>query len=157
MRVGKADLPHGANVTFRDLRHAHARAELHEALRKRAAVSLRVNFLQALCNAFFDGGQVDGLVLFGNARGNAQHVAVHRRHTRFKADRADRPRGVVPDAGQGAHRIVISGEFPAELGNNKLCRLLQIARAGILAQALPQLQKRFFGCFGKIAHSRKRL
>ena len=82
------------------VRHADRRTELHERLREVAAAALRVYLAKRGGEFFFKGSVVDRGEILEYTRAHAQHVSVHGGARLLKADRGDRPGGVVPDAGE---------------------------------------------------------
>ena len=96
----------------------------------------------------FDGRPRDRCFVLRYAGEHAQHVPVDRRLRRVKADGRYRARRIIPHAGQRPDGSVVPRELAAVLRHNDAGGLLQIAHAGIIAQALPQLRQAVFfaGC-----------
>ena len=74
-------------------------------------------------------------------RRHPQQVPVHRRLRRAEVDGGNGGGGVVPDAGEGAQGVKAPGQLAAVLRDDLFRRALQIPGAGIVTQALPELQK----------------
>ena len=127
----------------RAVRHAHARAELHERLRQLtpAAGVFLIDRAEQQLIAFFDALLRHGRRVLRHACEHAQHVPVDRGRGPVKADRGDRARRIVSHTGQRPDRRIVRGEDAPVLRDDHLRRLLQVAHAGVVAKALPELRE----------------
>ena len=156
-RLRRADATHWAARAVRVLRRADAGPELHQRLCEHPAVSRGIDRLQPRGDLPPDRGQVDRARLGRDARDDAQDVAVHRGARPFKADRRDGAGRVRADPRQLLQLRRRIREAPAARLDEQLRRLLQVARAGIVAEALPKLEDSAFLCGGERLHIRERL
>ena len=123
----------------RAVRQADCGAQLHERLIEVARPVLRQKRGKLPAHTALVFGIRDGCELIVQPRGDAQHVAVHRRNRQAKGDRSDRAGGVFADAGQREQLIVIGRQFPAVFRADLDRSAVQIAHPGIVAQPLPEL------------------
>ena len=124
----------------RAVRHAHRRAQLHQALREIAAAPRRVARGERPGQRRFVRGRVHGRVVVQHTRAHAQHVPVHRRRRPLKADGGDRPGGVCADAGQRKEFLDRVRKRAAAFDEDARA-LLQVPGAVVVPQPLPQLQQ----------------
>ena len=90
-------------------------------------------------------------------RCDAQNVAVYRRDAQTEADGRDRACGIFSDARQRQKRLIIRRERAAVPLADQLRGPVQIARAAVIAEPLPQLEHlRLVRC-GERTNIRKRL
>ena len=80
-------------------------------------------------------------MIVGQARNDAQHIAVHSRDRKPERDRTDRARGIVAHAGQAAQRRIRGRKRTAILLADYARGLVQIARAAVVPQPFPQLHE----------------
>ncbi len=83
------------------------------------------------------------------SRQHADPVAVDARHPPAERDRKDRPRGVPSDAGQRRERLRIGRHAAAMVADDGPRGRMQVHRAAIVPQALPDLENRLVGCLGE--------
>ena len=147
----RADVRKRADAAFRAARRADRRAKLHQALREVAAVPGGVDGRKVGGDLLLGLGPVDRRIAPGHARNDAQHVAVHGGGGVFKADRADRARRVVADARKRADICGVTRKNAAVPLDDLPRRLLQVARAAVVAEPLPQLEQLVLGRVGQRA------
>ena len=140
VRAGETQRSDRASLALRRaVRAADGRAELHERLRKVAAVPGGVARAQRRGERGLVRGVVDGRRVVEHARAHAQHVAVHGGGRALKADRGDGPGRVRPDARQRQQALHRVG--PDAAARRDLLRAgLRLARAVIVPQPLPELE-----------------
>ena len=80
-----------------------------------------------------------GLDFFQSAK-NACDIAVQNWGPAIECDGGDGARGVTADAGKGGQFVHAAGDPAAEISQNPLGGGVEIAGAGIIAQALPKAQ-----------------
>ena len=115
-------------------------AQLHQALGEVAAAPLRQGGLQFFLERSFQ--RLGGAGVAQQAGKDADDVAVYGGGGFLEGDGDDRPRRVVADAGQLFPALRRIGEA---FRRHDARRLLQVAGAGIIAEAFPQLQQPLFG------------
>ena len=96
------------------------------------------------CKGFFDRRICNHTGVIIQPGKHPEDIAVHCGHRNAKADGANGPGRVIPDAGQGADGVVIGWQLPAVLLTDDAGRLLQVAHPAVVAQPLPELVELFF-------------
>ena len=91
-----------------------------------------------------------------HARQHARLIAVQRRNALAVGDGRDRARGISAHARQRAKRFGGFREFAVHLPRDQLRRGVQVARAGIVAHALPELEHLFRLGVRQIEYRRER-
>ena len=123
----------------RAVRRADRRAKLHEGLRRLGTLPGGVDLRKGGGIILFDRGLCDGALVRGQAGDDAEDIAVDGGRGQAEADGANCSGGIVADAGQGADLVIVRRERAAIVRDDLLRGLLQVAHAGIVAEALPEL------------------
>ena len=123
--------------TVRRAGHADRRTQIHQRLIP-ISRPLAVNLpFPQLMDQSLDAGTTDVLPHAMNARQHAGEIAVNSRIGQAIGDAGHRRRRVVPNARQGADALIGGREAAAVLPLHNLRGLVQVARAGIIAQPFP--------------------
>ena len=104
-----------------------------------------------------DGGNADVLPYAVHAADHARQVAVDGGIGQAEGDGADGRRRVVAHAGQGAHNFIGCRDNAVIFMIHDSGRPVQVPRAGIIAEAFPQLQDLLLVGFGERPHGGKAL
>lgn len=145
---------------IRAARRARGRADrgpqLHERLVERAG-PLRRDAGEQACAHGAAHGRVEHVgIVVRQARHHAQHVPVHGRHGDAKADRRDRAGGILPHAGQREERRIVGGERSVKAFHHLPRRALEVSRAAVIPEPLPQLHQPVVLRFGEVPHRGQR-
>src|SRR5229473_800931 len=138
-RFSRRATPHRANIATR-LPYADGRAEIHQRLRIDANVVLGK---QAFCEPpqlRFDFTLAWPAFDAVAAREHALDVAVKNRGAAAEGERRDRRGGRAPDAGNLLGLVCRIRESAAVFGNDFSSGPMQVARAGVVAEAAPEPQ-----------------
>ena len=133
---------------------AHDRAKLHHGLVKRPGTVGRDDRSRLRPHVPLNLGIVDRPLVSGQARDDAQDVAVHGRFRDAESDGRDRARRVVADTRQAAQRRVVGRHLPAVGLAHDLRGAVQVAHPAVIAQSLPQLEIDLLRHLGQRAHIR---
>ena len=124
------------------VRQADGRAEVHEGLIEGAGIlSAWIMWGERILDGTADGQQCDILTALQDAHGDAQYVAVDGRQRQAEGNRADGAGGIAPDARQRQERCKVGRHLSAEVFNNLAGSLLEIARAVVVAEPLPEFHE----------------
>ena len=158
MMIPKAQMLHRAAAAARcAVRQTDHRAKLHQGLVKVAGTVLRRDLRKMTSRSFF-------LFCVRNRRKivvqpccDTHNVAVYRRDAQTEADGRDRACGIFSDARQRQKRLIIRRERAAVPLADQLRGPVQIARAAVIAEPLPQLEHLRLIRRGERTNIRKRL
>ena len=118
-------------------RQAKGCTQLHQALGKVAATASGIYGPECLGDSPLHGRRIHRTRNAFQAGHYPQHISINGRSGHFKADRAQSACGIVPDARQVAHLIILLGKYPAIPRDNLLGRPLEVPGAIIISQSLP--------------------
>ena len=137
---GAAGVAQGAFGTAGVARRADQRAELHPRLVGGAGPVARQPFVGAALEFLPRGGPADVVGQGEQAGKDADHVAVEHGERLAEGEGRDGGDGVGPQAGEGGERGGIGRQAPAVVAHEDLRGSVDLAGAGIVAEAFPQLE-----------------
>ena len=132
--------PERANVAVWRAGDTDCRPQVHQRLIEIARTRRRHKRIHLFLQFAPNGRNAHVLADAHHPAGDADDVAVHRRNTLVKRDACNRPGSVCPDALQLPQLRHLARHFAPEVAHHLPRRLMQIPRARIVPQPLPELE-----------------
>ena len=145
LRAGVAQLVPRASFTRRRSGTAVGCAQLHQRLIVVPGSVGRNAFLHQSADFLLHRRNANILAHAKEARRNAVHIAIHRRHAQAKGNAADSACRIGANAGQSKDLLIRGRKHAAVLRHNNPCGLLQISCSAVISEPFPCFKHLFFG------------
>lgn len=150
--AGGAELPcRTLPAPGRSAGQADHRPQFHERLGEVPGCPLRIERRQFLPALPLERRGIHRGFIAGDAAHHPQHIAVHCRGGQSEGDGADSSGGILADARQRLHSLIVTGQLAAVLFTDRPGCLLKVPHPAVIPQPLPEFQELFLrgGCQGR--------